>query len=124
MIDLGRAVLCAVVFAAPIIANAEETSTAPTNASTTAQSPCITQDTGWNERGKHRVDLYIELTNACREPVICRVFAYVTTAKGAAQGRGTLRMDGKDSAHAKRRWTMRVPMRGGSIQLARECTRD
>ena len=101
-------------------ARAEDAKPKP-EAGTTAQSACIGQDTGWTKRGASGIDLNVDLANRCAEPVDCRVFVYVTTAKGAAQGRGLLHLAGAGSPRAKQRFTMRVPMAGGSVQSAREC---
>lgn len=88
---------------------------------TTAQSACIAQDTGWTRRGSNGIDLNVDLANRCAEPIDCRVFVYVTTAKGAAKGSGSLRLSGAGQPRAKQRFTMKVPMAGGSVQSAREC---
>ena len=88
---------------------------------TTAQSACIAQDSTWVRQGRG-IAFAIELTNKCELRLQCRVFAYVTSAKGAAQGHGTLRLAPKSKgAAATQRWSMKVKMSGGSAQSAREC---
>ena len=65
--------------------------------------------------------LSIELTNSCEQRMKCRVFAYITSAKGAAQGRGTIVLAPKSrGAAAKNSYAMKARC-GGSSQSAREC---
>ena len=115
-----RHVLAILCVLAATTACAEDAKPKP-EAGTTAQTACISQDTGWTRRGKTGIDLNVDLANRCAEPIDCRVFVYVTTAKGAAQGRGHLHLAGAGEPRAKQRFTMRVPMAGGSVQSAREC---
>ena len=87
----------------------------------TAQSACIAQNSSWARQGRG-IAFAIELTNKCEQRLKCRVFAYVTSAKGAAQGHGTLLLAPKSKgAAATQRWSMKVKMAGGSAQSAREC---
>jgi hypothetical protein len=88
---------------------------------TTAQSNCLTQNSGWTREGRG-IGFTIELVNKCEQRLKCRVFAYVTSAKGAAQGRGTLVLaPAAKGAAATKHWSMPVKMSGGSAQSAREC---
>ena len=88
---------------------------------TTAQSACISENDGWTRQGRGIV-FSVELTNKCEQRLQCRVFAYVTSAKGAAQGHGTLRLAPKSKGQAAAQsWSMKVKMSGGSSQSAREC---
>lgn len=88
---------------------------------TTAQSKCISENDGWVHQGRGAA-FAIELTNTCEQRLSCRVFAYVTSAKGAAQGRGRLVLaPASKGAAAKKQWTMPVKMSGGSSQSTREC---
>jgi hypothetical protein len=115
MIGMGL-VLCGAVTAS---ARADDAPKAAPRAG--AQSRCISENDGWVRKGR-RVDFAIELTNKCEQRLKCRVFAYVTSAKGAAQGRGTLVLAPAAKGQAtKKTWTMRVKMSGGSAQTAREC---
>jgi hypothetical protein len=85
---------------------------------TTAQSDCLTQNSG-EGRG---IGFTIELTNKCEQRLRCRMFAYVTSAKGAALGRGTLVLaPAAKGGAATKHWSMPVKMSGGSAQSAREC---
>lgn len=119
----GAALILSACFAA-----AAQTQTAATgqeppqaDAGTTGQSKCIDEDDHYRMRGKQPT-LVIELANRCEQRLKCRVFAYVTSAKGAAQGRGTVVLAPKShGAAAKQSYTMKVKMIGGSSQSAREC---
>jgi hypothetical protein len=88
---------------------------------TTAQSACIKQETGWLRDGRN-IFMAIALTNRCEARITCRVFAYVTSAKGAAQGHGRLALaPASKGKAATKQWKLRVPMSGGSAQTTREC---
>jgi hypothetical protein len=88
---------------------------------TTAQPKCISENDGWTQKGRG-VAFAIELTNTCERRMSCQVFAYVTSAKGAAQGHGRLVLaQASKGAAAKKTWTMPVKMSGGSSQSTREC---
>lgn len=90
-------------------------------AGTTVQAKCINENDGYKLVGK-TPHFVIELENKCEQRMACRVFAYVTSAKGAAQGRGTLVLaQASRGAAAKKSFTMRVKMIGGSSQSTREC---
>ncbi len=88
---------------------------------TTGQSACIKQETGWLRDGR-RIFMAIALTNRCEARITCRVFAYVTSAKGAAQGHGRLALaPASKGKAATKQWKLRVKMAGGSAQTTREC---
>ena len=91
------------------------------DAGTTVQAKCIDENDHYKRSGKQPL-FVIELANLCEQRMKCRVFAYVTSAKGAAQGRGTLVLAPKSQgAAAKKSYTMKVKMIGGSSQSTREC---
>lgn len=91
------------------------------DAGTTVQAKCIDENDHYKRSGKQPL-FVIELANLCEQRMKCRVFAYVTNAKGAAQGRGTLVLSPKSQgAAAKKSYTMKVKMTGGSSQSTREC---
>ncbi len=91
------------------------------DAGTTGQSKCISEEDHYVRLGKG-VGFRIELTNKCEQRIKCKVFAYITSAKGAAQGRGTIVLAPKSrGAAAKNSYTMKAKMNGGSSQSAREC---
>jgi hypothetical protein len=92
------------------------------DAGTNAQANCIDESDNFKRRGKTPI-FEIALENKCEQRMSCRVYAYVTTAKGPSQGRGTLVLAPKShGAAAKKSFTMRVAMAGGgSSQSAREC---
>ena len=66
-------------------------------AGTTAQSKCISEDDNYVRLGKG-VGFRIELTNRCEQRITCKVFVYITSAKGPAQGRGTIVLAPKSTA--------------------------
>ena len=77
------------------------------------QAQCIEENDTFELRGKQPA-LVIALENKCETRMKCRVFAYVTSAKGVAQGQGTLRLAPKSQgAAAKKSYVMRVKMTGG-----------
>ena len=88
----------------------------------TGQLKCITEDDHYVSLGKG-VGFRIELTNQCEQRIACKVFVYITIAKGAAQGRGTIVLapKSKGAAAAKGAYTMKAKMNGGSSQSTREC---
>jgi hypothetical protein len=88
---------------------------------TTGQLKCISEDDHYVRLGKG-VGFRIELTNLCEQRIKCKVFAYITSAKGPAQGRGTIVLAPKSrGAAAKNSYTMKAKMNGGSSQSTREC---
>jgi hypothetical protein len=92
------------------------------DAGTTIQEKCIDENDAFKMSGKQPV-FTIELANKCEQRMSCRVYAYVTTAKGPSQGRGILVLAPKShGAGAKKTFTMRVTMAGGgNSQSARKC---
>ena len=91
------------------------------DAGTTVQAQCIAENDAFEVRDT-KPALVIALENLCEQRMKCRVYAYVTSAKGAAQGRATLRLAPKShGAPAKKSYVMRVKMLGGSSQSTREC---
>lgn len=91
------------------------------DASTTAQSKCIEENDGYVMKGKQPT-FVIQLENKCEARLTCKVFANVSSAKGSALGRGTIKLAPKSrGAAAKGSWTMPVKMMGGGSQSAREC---
>ena len=90
-------------------------------AGTTAQAKCIEEYDGYKMRGRQPI-FEVALVNKCDQRIRCKVFVYITSAKGAAQGRGTIVLAPKSrGAAAKGSFTMRAKMNGGSSQSAREC---
>lgn len=88
---------------------------------TTVQRKCIDEKDGYTSKGKRSL-FVIQLENKCDVRMVCKVFANVSSAKGNALGRGTIRLAPKSAgAKAKGSWTMPVKMLGGSSQSTREC---
>jgi hypothetical protein len=91
------------------------------DAGTTGQLKCISEEDHYVRLGQG-VGFRIELTNKCEQRITCKVFVYITSAKGPAQGRGTIVLAPKSrGAAAKNSYTMKAKMNGGSSQSAREC---
>jgi hypothetical protein len=91
------------------------------DAGTTGQLKCIAEEDHYVRLGQG-VGFRIELTNKCEQRITCKVFVYITSAKGAAQGRGTIVLAPKSrGAAATNSYTMRAKMNGGSSQSTREC---
>jgi hypothetical protein len=106
---------------APVAAKPAEPPPPRPDAGTTSQLKCIYETDTFEMRG-NRPSLVIALENKCEQRMRCRVFAYVTSAKGAAQGRGLLKLAPKShGTAAKKAYVMRVKMLGGSSQSTREC---
>jgi hypothetical protein len=88
---------------------------------TTVQASCIDENDGYEMRGKQPM-FVIELKNKCEKRMSCKVFAFITSAKGMAQGHGTIEMAPKSGgAAATGRFTMKAKMSGGNSQSTREC---
>jgi hypothetical protein len=91
------------------------------DAGTTGQLKCISEEDNYVRLGKG-AGFRVELTNQCEQRIRCKVFVYITSAKGPAQGHGTIVLAPKSQgAAAKNSYTMRAKMNGGSSQSAREC---
>jgi hypothetical protein len=115
------AVLLCGFFAAPAFAQSTQEPPPSPEPGITAQSKCIDENDGYVMKGR-RPTFVIQLENKCDVRLICKVFANVSSAKGRALGRGTIRLEPKSSgAKAKGTWTMPVKMTGGNSQSTREC---
>ena len=91
------------------------------DAGTTVQFKCISEEDHYVRLGRG-VGFRIELTNRCEQRIKCKVFVYITSAKGVSQGRGTIVLAPKSrGAAATNSYTMRAKMNGGSSQSTREC---
>jgi hypothetical protein len=87
----------------------------------TAQASCIDEDDHYTRNGKQPM-FVIELTNKCAQRMTCKVFAYVTSARGAVQGHGTIRLAAVAPGQpTKGNFTMKAKSMGGSSQSDREC---
>jgi len=118
---LALAGCCATAAAAQNAPASGQTPPPVADAGTTGQSNCIAENDSFKRRGQQPV-LEIALENKCEQRITCKVFVYVTSAKGAAQGRGTLVLaPASRGAAAKKTFTLKVKMVGGSSQSAREC---
>lgn len=107
--------------AAPAVAQTAAEPPPKADAGTTIQAACIDENDGFKMNGKQAV-FTIELANKCEQRMSCRVYAYLTSAKGAVQGHGTLLLAPKSKgAAAKQTFSMRAKMAGGMSQSTREC---
>lgn len=112
-------ILSGCIAGAALAQNAPEQATP--DKGTTIQAKCIEENDGYKMVGKHPM-FVIELENKCAQRMLCKVFANVSSAKGNALGSGTLILAGKAKGPAaKKSFTMRVKMLGGSSQSTREC---
>jgi len=82
----------------------------------TVQEKCIDENDGYTRRGGQPM-FVIQLENKCGQRLTCKVFAYVTSARGVVQGRGTIKLAPK----SKGSFTMPAKMMGGNSQSDREC---
>jgi hypothetical protein len=88
---------------------------------TTAQLKCIAKNSGFKRSG-NSATYTITLENKCEQRMKCRVFAYVTNSKGAAQGHASMILAPKSGgAAAKKSYATKVKMLGGMAQSSREC---
>ena len=88
---------------------------------TTSQFNCISDKTEYTDTGK-RLVYRIALTNRCEQRLKCRVFAYIVTSKGPAQGRATLILAPKsDGAAATKTYDVTIKAIGGMGTVSREC---
>jgi hypothetical protein len=88
---------------------------------TTIQADCLSENDYYVTLGKG-VGFQIELTNKCEHRITCKVFAFITSAKGMAQGHGTIVLAPKSRGVASTgRFIMNAKMNGGSSQSTREC---
>jgi hypothetical protein len=91
------------------------------NKGTTVQAKCIDENDGYKRNGKQPM-FVIELTNKCTRPMTCKVFAFITSARGIAQGHGTIKLAAAAPGQpTKGTFTMRAKGMGGNSQSDREC---
>jgi len=88
---------------------------------TTVQEKCIDENDGYTRRGGKPM-FVIQLENKCEQRLTCKVYAYVTSARGVVQGRGTIKLAAKSKgAAAKGTFVMPAKKMGGNSQSDREC---
>ena len=88
---------------------------------TTAQAACLDEQDGYKLRRKHPM-FVIELTNKCETRMICKVYAFVISAHGTAQGHGTIRLAAAAPGQpSKGTFTMKAKAMRGSSHSDREC---
>jgi hypothetical protein len=91
------------------------------DAGTTLQLSCIGEEDGFKMNGKQPI-FQIALENKCEQRMKCKVFVYITSAKGPVQGRGTIVLAPKSAgAAAKGIYTIKTKESGGSSLSTREC---
>lgn len=87
----------------------------------TAQENCIVENDGYTTRNGKPM-FVIQLENKCAQRLVCKVYAYVTSPRGAVQGHGTIRLAAKaNGAAPKGSFVMPVKMTRGNSQSDREC---
>ena len=125
MTNAARLLAAAAVMlcAAPVVAQNAPGQEPPPHADpgTTIQASCLDENDTFTIRGKQPI-FVIEMTNKCEQRMSCKVFVYINSAKGPAQGKGTIVMAGKSKgAAATGRFSMKAKTNGGSSQSTREC---
>jgi hypothetical protein len=117
---LAVLLLCASFAAQAQIAPAAE-SAPKADPGKTIQANCIDENDHYVMRGKTPT-FVITFENKCEQRLRCRVFAFVMSARGLTQGRGTIVVTAKSSgAAAKNSYAMKVKMIGGNSMSDREC---
>ena len=87
----------------------------------TAQENCIVENDGYTTRNGKPM-FVIQLENKCAQRLTCKVYAYVTSPRGAVQGHGTIRLAAKANGEApKGTFVMPAKMTRGNSQSDRAC---
>lgn len=87
----------------------------------TAQENCIVENDGYITRNGKPM-FVIQLENKCAQRLTCKVYAYVTSPRGAVQGHGTIRLAAKTTdALPKATFAMPAKMTRGNSQSDRTC---
>ena len=113
--------IAALVLCAGVPAASAQTAAPKPDAGTTVQAACIDEDDAFKMNGKTPM-FELALTNKCERRMACKVFVYITSAKGVVQGHGRLVLaKASAGAKAKQAYTLRTKMAGGNSQSTREC---
>jgi hypothetical protein len=87
----------------------------------TAQENCIVENDGYTTRNGTPM-FVIQLENKCAQRLTCKVYAYVTSPRGAVQGHGTIKLAAKaNGAAPKGTFVMPAKMTRGNSQSDRAC---
>ncbi len=87
----------------------------------TAQENCIVENDGYITRNGKPM-FVIQLENKCAQRLTCKVYAYVTSPRGAVQGHGTIRLAAKTAdSLPKGIFAMPAKMTRGNSQSDRTC---
>jgi hypothetical protein len=82
---------------------------------------CVTSNTAWREKGKSTT-FEIELQNICDMKLKCTVDAFVTGARGQAQGHGTVVLAAAPKGQPTRNvYAMKVKSAGGMANISHSC---
>jgi hypothetical protein len=122
-LSVAALILCGFVAAASAQNPPASGQTPPPQAEpgTTAQGECISENDGYEMRGKQPT-FVVTLENKCEQRMTCKVFTNISSAKGSATGHTTMLLGPKSSgAAAKKSYTIKVKMMGGMSQSSREC---
>jgi len=88
---------------------------------TTIQANCIDENDHHVMRRKQPMFM-IEFTNKCEQRFTCKVFAYITSARGASHGRGTIVLAPQShGAAASGSYAFKTKSNGGNSISDREC---
>jgi hypothetical protein len=82
---------------------------------------CIDENGDFASQGKTNSFVFT-LANKCEKRLKCTIDAYIIGAKGPLSGHGTLILAPKSRGDAaKKAFTMKVKMAGGTAQVSRDC---
>lgn len=82
---------------------------------------CVTSNTAWREQGKSTT-FEIELQNICDKRLKCTVDAFVTGARGQAQGHGTVVLAAAPKGQTTRNvYALKVKSAGGMANISHSC---
>lgn len=97
------------------------TRTAAADAAASGISACLDENGDFTTDGASNSYVFT-LTNKCGKRIKCTIDAYVTGAKGADSGHGTLIIEPKAKRSAsKKSFSMRVKQAAGTAQVSRGC---
>ena len=82
---------------------------------------CVNNNSGFKEKGK-TATFEVELENSCDERLKCTVDAFVTGARGQAQGHGTLILPAAPKGQTTRKtYEMKIKSAGGMANVSHSC---
>jgi hypothetical protein len=105
-----------------ICANFARVASADNAAAAASDAAACVDENGDFETNGSAKSFVFTIKNKCEKRLKCTIDAYVTTAKGPASGHGTLVIEPKSHGDAaKKSFTMKVKVAGGTAQVSRDC---